>query len=208
MKKSDPTVFVVEDDLAIAEAIGLLLKTVGLNVELFQNGQAYLEVYDPTRQGCLVIDVRMPKMSGLELQEQLIQKKNPIPIIFITGHGDIPMAVRAMQAGALNFITKPFNDQILLDEIQRAISFNTKKTNTTDALEYFEDYKKLSPREKTMMKLIVAGKLNKEIAQELDVANSTVELHRSQMMQKMKAGSLAHLIKAYLSLEAAHLLVE
>jgi len=208
MSSVNPTVFIVEDDVVIAEAMGWLFKTVGLNVEHFPNGKAYLNAHDPNRQGCLIIDVRMPEMSGLELQEKLIQKKSRLPILFITGHGDIQLAVRAMRAGALNFITKPFNDQALLDEVQRAIALNIKQTVETNIAEHFENYQKLSSREKIIMKSVVDGKLNKEVAHELDIAVSTVELHRSNVMQKMKASSLAQLIKIYLLLENANLLNE
>lgn len=205
MNALDPTVFIVEDDLAIAEAIAWLLKTVDLNVELFSNGKSYLETHDPTRIGCLIVDVRMPEMSGLELQERLNQKKNTLPLIFITGHGDIAMAVRALQAGALNFIVKPFNDQVLLDEVQKAIALSRKPTAKNN-IANMENYKSLSEREKEILRLIVDGKLNKQIAQELEIANSTVELHRSQLMKKMKADSLAHLIKIYLTLEHNNIL--
>lgn len=204
MKKTDPTVFVIEDDPAIADAIRWLLNTVGLNVELFSNGQTYLDIHDTTRRGCLVIDVRMPGMSGLELQERLVQRNNPIPIIIITGHGDIPMAVRAMQAGAFNFITKPFNDQTLLDEVQKAIAVSINQIEAPDPAESYHCYIQLTPREREVMKMVVNGKLNKQIAHELNIAISTVESHRAHVMEKMQANSLAQLVKIYLTLEEAN----
>ena len=203
-----PTVFLVEDDQSTAQAICWLLDTVGINAETFHNGKSFLNTFDPSRRGCLIIDVRMPEMSGLELQEKLIEKNNRLPIIFITGHGDIPMAVRAMRAGALNFMTKPFNDQMLLDEIQKAITISLKKNEEMDLAKHVENYKQLSSREKVIMSLIVDGKINKQIAQELDISVSTVELHRSNLMLKMNANSLAHLIKLYLALEMKNLLNE
>jgi FixJ family two-component response regulator len=206
MSKIEPTVFIVEDDTAIAEGIAWLLKSVGINAELFPDGNAYLMAHDPSRQGCLVIDMRMPGMSGLELQARLNQQNNPIPVILITGHGDISLAVRAMQAGALNFLTKPFNDQIFLDEIQRAITISVNKAKGTNIFEHHNHYKSLSTREKVILKLIVDGKINKQIAQELEISNSTVELDRSNIMQKMKTKSLADLIKVHLLLESANLL--
>jgi two-component system response regulator FixJ len=205
-ENSSSTVFLVEDDAAIAQAIQWLLKTVGLNCEWFQNAEEYLKVYNPVRQGCLVIDVRMPGMSGLELQEQLNQRNNPIPIIIITGHGDIPMAVRAMRAGAFVFITKPFNDQVLLEEIQKAVNLDKKKQNDLNLSIYQKIFERLSDRERKIMELIVSGEMNKQIAHKLNIAVSTVELCRSNLMRKMKVTRLATLIKIYLMLETHSLL--
>ena len=200
------TVFLVEDDAAIAQAIQWLLKTVNINCEWFQNAEDYLKIHDPNRKGCLLIDVRMPGMNGLELQEYLNKINNPIPIIIITGHGDIPMAVRAMRAGAFVFITKPFNDQVLLDEIQNAINSNKGKQNKSDLIKCQKCFAELTPREREIMKLIVSGMMNKQVADKLNIAISTVEFTRANLMRKMKVSRLAHLIKVYLLLESQELM--
>jgi len=201
VKNMDPTVFIVEDDATIAEAIKWLIGSIHIHTEIFPHGKAYLDTHDPIRKGCLVIDVRMPVMSGLELQERLNQQNNSLPIIFITGHGDISMAVRAMQMGAFHFITKPFNDQLLLEQVQKAIEHNANQAITPDISAHAAHYAGLTAREKEIMKLVVAGKLNKQIAYELNIALSTTELHRSHMMEKMRVKSLAEIIKIYLALE-------
>jgi len=195
------TVFVVDDDPKICEALQWLLESVNLKVKTFGSAIDFLKQYNSSQQGCLIIDVRMPGMSGLELLDQLKLQKNHIPVIVITGHGDIPMAVRAMKAGAMDFISKPFNDQHLLDQIQKAL--NQKMPSSVPILDerIRKRFASLTPREHEVMLLVVAGKLNKQIAHELGLALSTVELHRSRVMQKMETKTLADLIKAYLLLE-------
>lgn len=194
---SEPTIFVVEDDKAIAEAIRWLLSTVGLKAELYPNAQAYLNVHDPHRRGCLLIDIRMPGMSGLELQDKLGQHNNPIPIIIITGHGDVPLAMKAIRAGALNFITKPFDDQLLIDEINKALAINDKQHIELEPGSYLSHYAQLLPRERTILEMIVEGKMNNQIAQELAISPAAVEFHRIHIMRKMQIESLPQLVRMY-----------
>jgi len=206
--KKDPTVFVVDDDQALCQSLSWLLESVGLNVETYVSGQAYLDNYEPNRKGCLLIDIRMKGMSGFELQEKLNLLGNRIPIVMITGHGDIPMAVRAMKTGAVDFITKPFNDQLLLDLIQKVLAEDAQRQQMTQVSdsnrsEIFERYTSLTTREKEIMERVVDGKLNKQIAYELGISMKTVELHRAHVMQKMQVKSLAELVKVCLQLEQA-----
>lgn len=193
-----PTVFIVDDDPIICQAISWLLDSVGISSESFAHAQAYIDAYNSNRQGCLLIDVRMPGMSGLELQQHLKEQYNPLPIIMVSGHGDVPMAVRAMQAGAMDFILKPFNDQLLLEKIQTAIAHSMKRQQLKPSQGITERLASLTPRERQVIELVVAGKMNKQIAAELSIAMSTVELHRSHIMQKMQVKTLADLIKSTL----------
>jgi two-component system response regulator FixJ len=198
---NESTVFIIDDDPIIGQAIDWLLASVHLGTEYFPHAQAYLDVHDPNRQGCLLIDVRMPGMSGIELQQRLKERDNPLPVIMISGHGDVPMAVRAMKEGAMDFILKPFNDQLLLEKIQAAITQNLKQRSinfqTKSVMKRLES---LTPREKEVMHHVVSGRMNKEIAADLAIAVSTVELHRAKIMQKMKVKTLAELIKTVLPL--------
>lgn len=193
--KSKPTVFIIEDDTAVCKSLRWLFESVDLSVEVYNNGCDYLKAYDPGRIGCLLIDIRLPGMSGLELQQQLVQRSNPIPIIIITGHGDVTLAVRAMKAGAKDFILKPFNDELLLEQIQKAI-LESREYNT-DKHQFAEHLARLTPREKEVLELMVKGRLNKQIAVELRISLSTVEQHRAHVMQKTQAGSLAELVRRY-----------
>lgn len=205
-KDLTPTVFVVEDDHTLASAIQWLLSTVSLSCELFPDAQIFLNAYDANRNGCIIIDVRMPGMSGLELQERLNTLHNTLPIIIITGHGDIPTAVRAMQAGAFTFITKPFNDQTFLDHVQHAIEMNSKHDGQSNCAENYQRFLSLTPREREIMELVVSGKLNRQIAHECNISISTVELHRANVMQKMQTKTLVELVKTYMQLENANML--
>lgn len=194
-----PVVFIVDDDVDLCRSLQFLLESVGLTVQVFSSGVDFLETFQPVSVGCILLDIRMPLMSGLQLQERLSQKKNTLPIIFMTGHGDIPMAVRAMRAGAFDFLTKPFNDQAMLDQIQRAIEYYQKKNLSSDQYQVMQArFASLSNREREIVRLIVAGKLNKVIASELGISMKTVELHRSQAMRKMRATTAAELVKFYL----------
>lgn len=207
MSDLTPSVFVIDDDQALCQSLRWLLESVGLQVETYNSGASFLEKYNPERRGCLLIDIRMPGMSGLELQEQLIARHNLTPIIFITGHGDVPMAVRAMKAGAVDFITKPFNDQLLLELIQKAIAQDLNRPDIHQQRQYAERMAQLTARELEIMKLVVNGKLNKIIAHELGISIKTVELHRAHVMQKMQVKSLAELVKIHSLLERTpHLL--
>ncbi len=189
------TVFYVDDDEAMCESIRFLMESVSLKIETFLSAKKFLDSYDALRPGCLLLDVRMPEMSGLELQEQLRKRKIDIPIIFITGHGDVPMATRAMKAGAVEFLTKPFNDQTLLDSIQNAIDLDAKRRLEAGKREQItERINKLTPREYEVMKCVIKGNLNKVTAYELGISSKTVELHRAKIMEKMKAKSLAQLV--------------
>lgn len=194
-----PTIFVVDDDAAVRDALKLLLRSVGQAVETFGSGQEFLDAYGEDRAGCLVLDIRMPGMSGLELQQKLNEKHSILPIIFITGHGDVPMAVEAMQAGAVDFIQKPFRDQDLIDRINQALE---KDSNNRAALGERNDIRRrletLTPREREVLDLVVHGKANKVIAGDLKLSQRTVEIHRARVMEKMQASSLAHLVRMVL----------
>jgi two-component system response regulator FixJ len=189
------TVFVVDDDQAVRESLRWLLESVGHSVETYESASAFLADHDGSRNGCLVLDVRMPGMSGLELQESLNGLSSTLPILIITGHGDVPMAVQAMKAGAMEFIEKPFNDQILLDRIQacltHAASQRRDQENRSDILQRIA---RLTPREKQVMEAVVAGKPNKIVADDLSISIKTVEIHRARAMDKMQAKSLAELV--------------
>jgi FixJ family two-component response regulator len=196
-------VFVVDDDQEVRDALRLLMESVGLRVETFPSAQAFLEQFDPGLPGCLLLDVRMPGMSGLELQARLTAERIHPPVIIITGHGDVPMAVRAVQAGAVDFIEKPFNDQALLDSVHRAIEKDGAQRGEASRLADIEArYEKLTPREREVLEQVVAGKRNKVIAADLDVSQSTVEAHRAKVMEKMEADSLSDLMRMMLSLGA------
>jgi len=194
-----PTIFIVDDDSAVRDALKLLLRSVGQAVETFGAGQEFLDAYNDDRAGCLVLDIRMPGMSGLELQQKLNEKHAILPIIFITGHGDVPMAVEAMQAGAVDFIQKPFRDQDLIDRINQALE---KDHNNRAALGERNDIRRrletLTPREREVLDLVVHGKANKVIAGDLKLSQRTVEIHRARVMEKMQASSLAHLVRMVL----------
>lgn len=197
-----PTVFVVDDDDAVRSALRLLLKSVGLAAVTYASAQEFLDAYDPTRPGCVILDVRMPGMSGLELQEQLNLRGATIPVIFITGHGDIPMAVEAMQHGAFDFLQKPFRDQELLDRVQRALEKDRAVRESLRASERIrERYETLTPREREVLRLVTAGKPNKIMAADLGVSQRTVEIHRARVMEKMGADSLAQLVRMVMDLE-------
>jgi RNA polymerase sigma factor (sigma-70 family) len=196
MKAVDPIIFVVDDDASVRKALKRLLTTAGLTVETFASAQEFLDRprYDGPR--CLVLDVRLPGLGGLDLQSQLTATNLRLPIIFITGHGDVPMSVRAMKAGAVDFLTKPFNDQDLLDAIQLAIERDRQiKQQRADVAEIHERVGTLTPREREVFALVVTGMLNKQIAAELGTSEKTIKVHRARVMKKMQAGSLADLVR-------------
>ncbi|MEO8061299.1 MAG: response regulator [Pseudomonadota bacterium] len=196
MKELPQTVFVVDDDDAVRNSLRLLLKSAGLISEVAASAQEFLSNYDAAHPGCLVLDVRMPGMSGLEMQHELNLRGATIPVIFITGHGDIPMAVEAMQHGAFDFLQKPFRDQELLDRVQRALSRDTEyRARLRQTGRIRERLASLSPREREVLDLVAQGKANKMVAGDLGVSQRTVEIHRAHVMQKMEAGSLAELVR-------------
>jgi FixJ family two-component response regulator len=196
MKEKPATVFVVDDDEAVRTSLRLLLKSVGLPVETFASAQEFLDQFDPSRAGCLVLDIRMPGMSGLELQQHLNDRHSIMPIVFITGHGDVPMAVEAMQAGAVDFIQKPFRDQDLIDRINRALDKDREmRSELRERDEIRRRMSQLTPREREVLELVTQGKANKVIAGDLNVSQRTVEIHRARVMEKMGANSLAHLVR-------------
>lgn len=196
---NSPKVFVVDDDRAVRDSLALLVNSVGLEAETFASASEFLEAYRPEHRGCLVTDIRMPGMSGLELQEKLTEEHIPIPVIVLTGHGDVPAAVRALKAGAIDFVEKPFNPQALLDLIQQAIARDTEiRAQAADEAEFSERMALLTPREHEVLELVVAGRANKVIAIDLGISERTVELHRGRIMRKMQARSLADLMRLVL----------
>jgi len=196
VKEADSVVFVVDDDSSVREAIKSLIKSVGLRVETFETAQQFLQSTRPEAPGCVVLDVRLPGLSGLDLQRELAAHDVKLPIIFITGHGDIPMSVTAMKAGALEFLTKPFRDQDLLDAIQKALERDgTARRQRMETAELRKRFDALTSREREVMGRVVAGLLNKQIAGELGTSEITIKIHRSQVMKKMGAGSLAELVR-------------
>jgi len=193
------TVFVVDDDQAVRESLALLVQSVGIEAETFASAREFLDTYRPDQRGCLITDIRMPGMSGLELQEQLSSDGVRIPVIVLTGHGDVPAAVRALKGGAVDFVEKPFNPQALLDLVQQAIAKDAQIRELADQeAAVAERMSLLTPREHEVMTLVVVGKANKVIAIELSISERTVELHRGRIMKKMQARSLAELMRAVL----------
>ena len=199
MTEGTSTVFVVDDDEAVRNGLRLLFKSVGLTAVTYPSATAFLAEYDHNRAGCLVLDVRMPGMSGLELQHELNSRGAILPVIFMTGHGDVPMAVDAMQQGAFDFVQKPFRDQDLLDRINRALS---KDQETRVQLKHTDQIRQrfaaLTPREREVLALLIRGRANKVIAGELGLSQRTVEIHRAHVMDKMQARSIAELVRMVL----------
>jgi len=202
MKEMVPTAIVVDDDEAVRSSLKLLLRSVKLPVTVYASAPEFLQHYSVEQPGCLIVDVRMPGMSGLELQEQLNLRGAMIPLIFITGHGDIAMAVEAMRYGAFDFLPKPFRDQELLDRIQRALgkdARNRREMAQTDRIR--ELFESLTPREREVLDLVTSGKPNKVMAADLGVSQRTIEIHRARVMEKMRADSLAQLVRMVLTLK-------
>lgn len=196
MSDEQAVVFVIDDDLSIREALQSLLRTVGLQVRTFESTQEFLRASRPDVPGCLVLDVRLPGLSGLDFQRELTSSSIQLPIIFITGHGDIPMSVRAIKAGAIEFLTKPFRDQDLLDAVQLGIERDRSRRRDAVAIADLNSrFESLTPREREVMKLVVTGRPNKQLAAELDLSEITVKVHRGSVMRKMQARSLAQLVR-------------
>lgn len=191
-----PTVYIVDDESAVADSVSLLLRSVGLRTRVFPDARSFLDAYQSALEGCLVLDVRMPRMSGLELQEELNRRRCTLPVIFMTGHGDVPMAVEAMRAGALDFLQKPFNDDDLIRRVQKALEHDLQERA---ALRQHDEIRRrwgeLTPREREVAQRIVDGQANKVVALEMDISERTVELHRAHIMQKMQARGIAQLVQ-------------
>ena len=196
MREADAVVFVVDDDAAVRRSLDNLIRSVGLRAETFASAQEFLSSKRPEVPGCVVLDVRLPGLSGLDLQNRMAEADMEIPIIFITGHGDIPMTVQAMKAGAVEFLTKPFREQDLLDAIRQALERDRQAREQRAEIEGLRRrFASLTPREREVMVLMVAGLLNKQIAGELGASETTVKIHRHNVMEKMGAGSLADLVR-------------
>ena len=202
MNPKPASVFVVDDDDAVRNSLRLLLKSVGLPTVAFASAREYLDSWHPDQPGCLVLDVRMPGMSGLELQEELNRRGAIIPVIFISGHGDIPMAVEAIQHGAFDFLQKPFRDQDLIDRVQRALAADHADRQSLAQRDVLRRrYGSLTPREQEVLLLVTKGKANKVMAGDLDISQRTVEIHRARVMEKMGAQSLAQLVRMAMELD-------
>jgi FixJ family two-component response regulator len=199
MKTPATCVFIVDDDEAVRSSVRFLIRSVGLNAQVYASAHEFLAAYDPRHPGCLLLDVRMPGMSGLELQQELNRRGATIPVVFITGHGDVAMAVEAMQQGAFDFLQKPFRDQDLLDRVQRALARDAEsRSRLAERAEILARLGTLTPRETEVLQLITRGMANKVVGAELGVSQRTVEIHRAHVMEKMNASSLAELVRMVL----------
>jgi two-component system response regulator FixJ len=197
----DAMVFVVDDDPGVRDSLTMLLESSGSAAKCYDSAAAFLASEAPNARGCLIVDVQMPDMNGLQLQNELVARRSPLTVIIMTGHGDIPIAVQAMKAGALDFLEKPFDDDVLLDSVRRALDRASAAASQADATKEAQTrLAQLTDRERQVLDLIVAGKANKVIAYELSISPRTVEIHRSRVMEKMGAGNLADLVRKALSI--------
>jgi len=204
MKEKPATVFIVDDDTGVRSSIRTLLKSVGLPSTPLASAQEFLAGFEPSQPGCLILDIRMPGMSGLELQQELNLRGAIVPVIFITGHGDIPMAVEAMQHGAFDFLQKPFRDQDLIDRVQRALARDREsRVALQEHARIRARLETLTPREREILELMKQGKQNKVMAADLGLSQRTVEIHRSHVMEKMSANSIAQLVRMVLDTNAS-----
>ncbi|MFZ7112467.1 MAG: response regulator transcription factor [Desulfatiglandales bacterium] len=204
MKETKPTIFIVDDDPSVRKSTQMLLESVGFDVRTFASAQDFLNAKSYDELGCLILDVRMPGISGLDLQEKLVSKKVPLPVIFITGHGTVPMSVRAMKSGAVDFLQKPFEEQDLLDAINKALIRQREEiSKKTEADELQKRIKTLTPREYEVFSLLVTGMANKEIAYTLGMSERTVKFHRANIMDKTDSVSLADLVRLAEKLKTA-----
>ena len=202
MTEIQQTVYVVEDDEAVRDSLELLLKSDSKPVKTYESANAFLKDYSDKMAGCIVLDIRMPGMDGMELQKKLNDKHSILPIIFVTGHGDVPMAVDAMKEGAVDFIQKPYREEALLEKIETALEQDQEQRKSLDEKqEIIRRVKSLTPREREIMDRMIAGQANKVIAIELEISQRTVEIHRSRVMHKMGTHSLAHLVRMVLSVK-------
>jgi two-component system, LuxR family, response regulator FixJ len=202
MKDSTPTVFIVDDDSGVRSSIRVLMKSVGLAATVFASAKEFLQAYHPAQPGCVVLDIRMPGMSGLELQEELNKRGAVIPVIFVTGHADVPMAVEAMRHGAFDFLQKPLRDQDLVDRVQKALARDAEtRGDLQEHARIRARIASLTPREKEVLDLLAVGKANKMMAQDLGLSQRTVEIHRAHVMEKMGAKSVAQLVRMVMDLK-------
>ena len=202
MSKSEQTVYIVEDDEAVRDSLSLLLQSEGLAVSAYDRASRFLEDWRPDMAGCVVLDIRMPEMDGMQLQEALVERGSDLPIIFVTGHGDVPLAVEAMRKGAVDFIEKPYHEEQLLEKIRSALSQNAEQRQIREEKQVILDrLAELTPREREIMDRMIAGQANKVIAIELNISQRTVEIHRSRVMHKMGTHSLAQLVRMVLSVQ-------
>jgi FixJ family two-component response regulator len=204
MSHATPIVFVVDDDVSVRESLELLIDCAGWQAETFASAQEFLARSRPVAPSCLILDVSLPDLNGLDLQKRIVADRTEMPIIFITGHGDVPTTVRAMKAGAVEFLTKPFGDDVLLGAIRDALERSHHALDHDAEMRALQDgYASLSPREREVMALVVSGLLNKQVGGELGISEITVKAHRGKMMRKMKAGSLADLVNMAAKLRLA-----
>ena len=202
MSNTEQTVYIVEDDEAVRDSLSLLLQSEGLPVIAYDRASRFLEDWQPDMAGCVVLDIRMPEMDGMELQEALVERGSDLPIIFVTGHGDVPLAVEAMRKGAVDFIEKPYHEEQLLEKIRNALSENAEHSQVREEKQVIlERLGELTPREREIMDRMIAGQANKVIAIELNISQRTVEIHRSRVMHKMGTHSLAQLVRMVLSVQ-------
>lgn len=202
MNATTPRIFIVEDDDAVRESLQLVLESLGHTVSAFPSAGAFLEQFNSDLAGCLVLDIRMPGMNGMELQRKLNDSNSMLPIIFVTGHGDVPMAVEAMQQGAFDFIQKPYREQELLEKIERALALDKENRESLQQRQaILAHLQELTPREMDVLLLMIEGKANKVIAADLDISQRTVEIHRARVMEKLRANSLAHLVRMVMQID-------
>ena len=200
MAETEQTVYIVEDDEAVRDSLSMLLRSEGLAVQGYERATRFLEDWHPAMQGCMVLDIRMPEMDGMALQDELIERGSTLPIIFVTGHGDVPLAVEAMRKGAVDFIEKPYREDQLMDKIRGALAADAEQQQGREQKRVIEQrLDQLTPREREIMDRMVAGQANKVIAIELDISQRTVEIHRSRVMHKMGTHSLAQLVRMVMS---------
>lgn len=202
-----PSVYIVEDDEAVRDSLQMVLESVGYKVSTYPTGNAFLDVWDADMSGCLLLDIRMPGINGMELQRKLNERNSILPIIFVTGHGDVPMAVEAMQHGAVDFVQKPYREQELLEKIEHAIELDRESRQGLQQRQAIRQrVESLTPRELDVLRLMVEGRANKVIAADLDISQRTVEIHRARVMEKLEAKSLAHLVRMVMAIGDGDLL--